>query len=279
MSELSVEKKQKDHCLKISDLSVKYYMESGEIPSVDGVSLSLLRGEVLALVGESGCGKSTLCRSVIRVLSCNAKIISGKIELNGLDVTAVSERELLDIRGKEAAMILQEPMSALDPTMTIVRQLTEAIRIHDKTINKREAQKKAVSLLTSVGIKDPEYRYKCYPGQLSGGMCQRCVIAMALSASPKLLIADEPTTALDVTTQAEILKLLMELRDVCNMSILIVTHDLGVAAKVADRIAVMKDGKIIETGTCYDIFNNSKNEYTKELLASMPYSHLTETVR
>lgn len=271
----------KDNCerdiyLKINNLSVEYQTNDNEMPAVRGVSLSMCKGEILALVGESGSGKSTLCRSVLRLFSANARITSGDIILDGMDITALSDRELDKIRGKKASMILQEPVTSLDPTLMIGRQITEIIHIHDRKITKEEAKDRAVALLNNAGIDNADMVYNAYPGQLSGGMCQRCVIAMALSSSPGLLIADEPTTALDVTIQAEILKLLVRIRDDNNMSILFVTHDLGVAAQITDRIAVMRDGEIVETGSAADIFRRPESPYTASLLESLPYNHMKE---
>lgn len=260
--------------MDINNLSVSYYSKSGEMPALCGVSLSLLCGEILAVVGESGSGKSTLARAVGMVLPHNAVITSGNIVINGNDITSLTETKKAALRGTETALVLQQPMSALDPTYKIGRQLGEVISLHNKGLSRNELRERALELLESVGIKQPELYYDAYPGQLSGGMCQRCVIAMALSSDPGLLIADEPTTALDVTIQAEILRLLVDIRKRNNMSIMLITHDLGVAAQISDRITVMKDGRIVETGTKDDIFNNPKGEYTRELIESLPYSRL-----
>lgn len=260
--------------LNINNLSVIFRTHSGEIPAVRGISLSMCKGEILALVGESGSGKSTLCRAIMRLLPHNADIVSGNILLDDIDLLELSDRRLKEIRGRDVSMIFQEPVAALDPTLTIGRQIIEALRIHNRRIKHSDAAKRAVELLGCVGIENPELVFRVYPMQLSGGMCQRCAIAIALSSMPGILIADEPTTALDVTIQAEILKLLNEIRRQNNMSIVFVTHDLGVAAQIADRIAVMKDGEIVETGSTSDIFHRADNPYTISLLEALPYNHM-----
>ena len=256
--------------LEIKNLAVEYVTSEETIHAVNGISLSLEKGECLGLVGETGAGKTSTALSVIRLLADPpAKVRSGEILYNGTDLLKLSEKQMMDIRGNDITMIFQDPMTSLNPVYTIGNQITEVIRLHtDK--DKKQAYARAKELLELVGINEPEKRLKQYPHELSGGMRQRVMIAIALACEPKLLIADEPTTALDVTIQAQILELMMELKDKLGMAIIMITHDLGVVASMCDRIAVMYAGRIVEYGTTDDIFYRPHHMYTKGLIRSIP---------
>ncbi len=255
--------------LEVKDLKVNFHSYGGEVQAVRGVNFDLYKGETLAIVGESGSGKSVACKTIIRILSSNSEIKSGEILFEGKDLTKLPEKEMENIRGKDIAMIFQDPMTSLNPTMTIGKQIAEGIIKH-QGLNKEDARKKAIELINLVGITYPEKRYKQYPHQFSGGMRQRIVIAIALACNPKVLIADEPTTALDVTIQAQILELIKDIQKKTGVSVIFITHDLGVVANMADRVAVMYAGKIVEIGTSSDIFYNPQHPYTWGLLGSMP---------
>lgn len=255
--------------LEVKDLNVHFNTYSGVVQAVRGVSFELNQGETLAIVGESGSGKSVTCHAVLRLLEKNAEISSGSIDFLGENIAEKTVKEMHKFRGKEASIIFQDPMSCLNPTMTIGRQIIESILEH-QNIKKSSAKKKAINLLEMVGIADAESRYKQYPHMFSGGQRQRIMIAIALANDPKLLIADEPTTALDVTIQAQILKILKKMQKEFNTSILFITHDLGVVANMADRIAIMYGGKFIEIGSVDEIFYNPKHPYTWGLLQSIP---------
>ncbi|MBW7650603.1 ABC transporter ATP-binding protein [Anoxybacillus sp. ST4] len=256
--------------LEVKDLHISFDVYGGEVQAVRGVSFDLYKGETLAIVGESGSGKSVTSKALMRLLPMPpAKIKQGQILLEGRDLTKLSEKEMQRVRGAEISMIFQDPMTALNPTMTIGKQITEVLLKHQQ-MTKAEAKARAIELLDLVGIKEPALRFKQYPHQLSGGMRQRIVIAIALACNPKVLIADEPTTALDVTIQAQILELIKDIQKKTGTSIIFITHDLGVVANVADRVAVMYAGKIVEKGTVDEIFYNPKHPYTWGLLASMP---------
>lgn len=258
-----------DSLLSVSGLQVQFQTKKGINTAVDGISFSVEKGEILGIVGESGCGKSVTSLSILQLLGANARISQGSIQLNGRELTGLSEDEMCKIRGNEIAMIFQDPMTALNPTLTIGEQLIEPLVIH-QGYKKKEAWKEAVEVLKKVGIAAPEKRMKEYPHQLSGGMRQRVMIAMAVSCAPKLLIADEPTTALDVTIQAQILELMLELRQKMNTAIILITHDMGVVAETADHILVLYAGKVVEYGSVKEIFNAPKHPYTKGLLSSIP---------
>jgi oligopeptide transport system ATP-binding protein len=255
--------------LEVNNLQVSFTTEEGEVQVVRDVSLSLKKGDTLAILGESGCGKSVLCKSILRILPDNGSIKSGEVILNGVNLTKLSPRSMDRVRGKEISMIFQDPMTLLNPTLPIGKQIMEAILIHQK-ISKSEAKKKSIELMELVGLDEAEKRYAQYPHHFSGGMRQRSVIAIALACNPKVLIADEPTTALDVTIQAQILELIHELQAKTGIALIFITHDLGVAAQLAQRIAVMYAGKIIEIGTAQDIFYDPRHPYTWGLMSSLP---------
>jgi len=264
--------------LKVKDLKTTFYSKNNKIEAVRGVNIEIKSGEVLGIVGESGSGKSVLMKSVIGILPENAKIDSGEVYFEEKNILNLSSREMRKIKGKEIAMIFQDPMTALNPLKKIGDHIIEVLVRH-KGVNKRIARKMALEVLNDVGIPMPEKRIDQYPHEFSGGMRQRVLIAMALACDPKLLIADEPTTALDVTIQAQILELLKSLKDKNNMSIILITHDLGVVASLCDRIAVMYGGLIMEEGTTEEIFYSSKHPYTKALLNSIPKVQGDEKVR
>lgn len=263
--------------LSIENLRIHFETFAGEVQAIRGVNLKLQKGETLALVGESGSGKSVTAKSVMKLLSNNAIVKEGSITFKGENILEKSERDMQSIRGKEIAMVFQDPMTSLDPTMKIGKQITEVIIKHEKA-SKEEADKRAEELLELVGIPNAKERMKQYPHQFSGGQRQRIVIAIALACNPDVLIADEPTTALDVTIQAQILELLKELQQQFQMAIIFITHDLGVVANVADRVAVMYAGKVVEVGTADEVFYNPQHPYTWGLLRSMPTLHTGDTL-
>ena len=256
--------------IEVKDLKVSFFTPAGEVKAVDGISYSLGYNEVMGVVGESGSGKSVEAYSIIGLLQSPGKVIGGSITFEGEDLLAYTPEQMRQFRGNKVSMIFQNPMTCLNPVYTIGNQLTEALLCHDNSISKEEAWKKAVEMLEKVGINNAEKRMKQYPHEFSGGMRQRAMIAMALICKPKLLIADEPTTALDVTIQAQILELMKELQKEENTSIIFITHNLGVVAEICDWVSVMYAGKIIEQGRVNDIFYNPQHPYTKGLLASMP---------
>jgi oligopeptide transport system ATP-binding protein len=261
----------KKKILEVNDLHIHFKTYAGIVQAVRGVNFELYEGETLAIVGESGSGKSVTSNALMKLIPEPPGIYAGgKILFNERDIIPLSEKEMLTIRGNEIAMIFQDPMTALNPTMRIGKQIMEVLLKHKKVNSKDAAKKQSMELLDQVGIPFPEKRFKSYPHELSGGMRQRVVIAIALAANPKLLIADEPTTALDVTIQAQILDLMKDIQKKSNTSIIFITHDLGVVANVADRVAVMYAGQIVEYGTVEDIFYNPKHPYTWGLLGSMP---------
>ena len=260
---------QKDTVLTVTDLTIEFEVDKVWRKAVDAVSFTVAAGEVLAIVGESGSGKSTTAMAIPGLLADNARV-AGSIDLGGRELVGLTEKQLAPIRGKDVAVIFQEPMTALNPVYSIGWQITEAIRAHT-SLSKKEAKARAVELLKLVEMPEPETRVNYYPHQLSGGQRQRAMIAQALSSDPSLLIADEPTTALDVTVQAEILDLMRDLRNRIDASIVLITHDMGVVADMADRIAVMKDGDIVETDRAEKIFKSASHPYTQQLLASVPH--------
>lgn len=258
-----------DSILDIEDLSVGFDTQDGEIQAVRGVSFSLKRGEILAVIGESGCGKSVLCQSILKLLPKNGHIKSGKILVDGIDITDFKEKDMKNIRGNLISMVFQDPLTTLNPTMPIGKQITEALLKHKK-ISKEEAKKRAIEMLELIGIDNPEQRYSLQPYFFSGGMRQRCVLAIALALEPMILFADEPTTALDVTVQAKIIDLLLDLRDKLGLSIVFISHDLGVVARIADRVAIMYAGKIVEIGNVDEVFYDPRHPYTWCLMQSHP---------
>ncbi|GAW92864.1 ABC transporter ATP-binding protein [Calderihabitans maritimus] len=255
--------------LRVENLRTSFFTYAGEVKAVDGVNFELGKGEAMAIVGESGCGKSVTALSIMRLVPEPGKIVGGSILFEGEDLVRKSEREMQAIRGNEISMIFQDPMTSLNPVLTVGLQITEALKRH-QGLSGEQARKRAIEMLELVGIPNPERRIKQYPHQFSGGMRQRVMIAMALSCNPKLLIADEPTTALDVTIQAQIIELMRELKDKLGTSILIITHDLGVVAGLASKVIVMYAGKVAEAGSVRDIFHNPQHPYTWGLLKSIP---------
>jgi peptide/nickel transport system ATP-binding protein len=255
--------------LDVRDLRTSFFLEGGEARAVDGVSFGIEPGRVLGLVGESGCGKSVTALSLMRLVPPPGRIVGGEVFFEGHDLLHVDERAMRAIRGAGLAMIFQEPMTSLDPVFTVGGQIAEAIRLH-RRVSRAEASERAVALLDEVGIADAPRRARDYPHRLSGGMRQRVMIAIAISCEPRVLIADEPTTALDVTIQAEILELLGALRERRGMALLLITHDLGVVAEQADAIAIMYAGRIVEHGSVLDVFDHPLHPYTRALFRSVP---------
>ncbi|HEU4520749.1 MAG TPA: ABC transporter ATP-binding protein [Thermoanaerobaculia bacterium] len=255
--------------LEVRKLRTSFPTETGLVHAVDNVSFSVRRGEALALVGESGCGKSVTAMSIMRLVANPGRITAGEIRFKGRDLTKLSNREMRDVRGNDIAMVFQEPMTSLNPVFKIGTQVAEAIRLHRK-VSRREAWKQAGDMLELVSIPDPHKRLYDYPHQLSGGMRQRVMIAMALSCDPELLIADEPTTALDVTIQAQIMELLAGLQKKLGLAILLITHDLGVVAEFCERVVVMYTGRVVEQAKVTDLFANPAHPYTRGLLKSLP---------
>ena len=255
--------------LQIKNLKTYFFLSQGTAKAVDNVSLTLNPGETLALVGESGCGKSMLALSILRLVPAPGKIIHGQIKFNGQDLLLLSEKQMQKIRGNKISMIFQEPMTALNPVLRIGEQICEPL-IYHQGLSRNQAREKALKLMQQVGIPDPEKRFFDFPHSLSGGMRQRIVIAMALSCSPKIILADEPTTALDVTIQAQILNLLQKMQKTNNMAIILITHDLGLVARTCQRVNVMYAGKIVEQSPVREIFNSPLHPYTQGLLDSLP---------
>lgn len=256
--------------LKLEDLQVTFTTYSGEVTAVDNVSLQLNKGEVLGIVGESGSGKSVTSESILQLLDEDLTSYDGKILFEGKNLLEMSSKQIQKLRGNEISMIFQDPMSSLNPVMPIGKQIVEVIRLHQK-VSKKEAQKKVVELLRLTGIPSPEQRAKEYPHEISGGMRQRIMIAMALACEPKLLIADEPTTALDVTIQAQILDLMMDLKEKLNMGVLFITHDLGVVANICTKVVVMYLGQVMEETDVKTLFSKPLHPYTMGLIKSVPH--------
>lgn len=255
--------------LKVTDLHTSFFTPAGEVKAVNGISFSLEKGKVLGIVGESGSGKSVTAYSILQILANPGKIVSGSVKLNGEELVGASKEVMNSVRGNKISIIFQDPMTSLNPVFTVGNQLVEAIMLHtDRT--KEEAMERAIEMLSLVGVNEPEKRVKQYPHEFSGGMRQRVMIAMALACEPDILIADEPTTALDVTIQAQILDLMKDLQKKLGMSIIMITHDLGVVAEMCDEVIVMYAGEVCERGTADEIFYNPKHEYTKGLMRSIP---------
>ena len=260
----------RDELLRINNLKTYFYTDKGIVPAVDGVSISVNKGQIIGIVGESGCGKSITSLSILKLISEPGKIVDGEIIFEGENLANKSIKEMHNIRGNSISMIFQEPMTSLNPVYTVGKQVAEAILIHKKDITKAEAKKKVIEMFNLVGIPESEKRFNAYPHQLSGGLRQRVMIAMALICKSKLLIADEPTTALDVTIEAQILSLMKKLRDDTGTSIIMITHNLGVVAELCDYAYVMYAGKIMEHAEIFELFKNPMHPYTVGLLKSIP---------
>jgi len=258
-----------EELLRVENLKTHFFTDDGVVRAVDGISLRINRGETLGLVGESGCGKSVTSLSIMRLIASPGRIVEGEINLRGLDVAKLDEDEMRHIRGNRISMIFQQPTSCLNPVFRVGNQIAESLIIH-RGYDKQRARQRAIELLTMVGIPSAKTRVDAYPHEMSGGMCQRVMIAMGLSCEPELLIADEPTTALDVTIQAQILELMKDLKNRFNAGILLITHDLGVVAEMADDVSVMYAGKIVEEAPVNELFEAPKHPYTQGLLASIP---------
>lgn len=259
-----------ENLLEVKNLSVSFDSPAGEIQAVRDVSFSLKKGEVLAVVGESGCGKSVLCKSIMKLLPSSARIKAGKILVRGCDITNYREQDMQKIRGKLFSMVFQDPMTSLNPSMKIGPQIAEAVLVHNKKMPAEKVHQRVIELMELVGIDRPEERYHLYPYNFSGGMRQRSVMAIALASDPDILFADEPTTALDVTIQAQILDLLREVQEKLGTATILVSHDLGVVARAADRVAVMYAGKIVEIGTAEEVYYDPRHPYTWGLMRSLP---------
>jgi oligopeptide/dipeptide ABC transporter ATP-binding protein len=266
------------HLLEVKNLKTQFPTRAGLVRAVDDVSFHIDRGELLGLVGESGCGKSMTALSIMRLIAAPGKIVEGEIRFEDRDLLKLSNREMRDVRGNDVAMIFQDPMTSLNPVFAVGEQIAEALRLH-RNLSRKDARQAAIAAMREVSIPDPELRADDYPHQLSGGMRQRVMIAMALACDPKLLIADEPTTALDVTIQAQILELLNHLRQTRELAVLLITHDLGVVAEVADRVCVMYTGKIVEASPVAELFARPKHPYTEGLLRSVPKLTMKDVVK
>lgn len=259
-----------EHVLEVKNLSVSFDSPAGEVQAVRDVSFSLKKGEVLAIVGESGCGKSVLCKSIMKLLPASARIKEGSIRVCGKEIQNYREQDMRKLRGKIFSMIFQDPMTSLNPTIKIGQQIAEAILVHERKLPKEQVYRRVIELMELVGIERPQERFHLYPYNFSGGMRQRSVMAIALASNPAILFADEPTTALDVTIQAQILDLLREVQAKMETATILVSHDLGVVARAADRVAVMYAGKIVEIGTAEEVYYDSRHPYTWGLMRSLP---------
>ena len=256
--------------LEIRGLQTSFFTDSGVVPAVNGVDLTVPRGKIVGLVGESGCGKSITAKSVMGLVRYTGRIVSGSILLDGKELVGLPEEELRKLCGEEVSMIFQEPMTSLNPVIRVGKQVEEALRVHGGSMPRAEAKERVIRIFEKVGIPEAGARYSSYPHELSGGLRQRVMIAMAMIMQPKLLIADEPTTALDVTVEAQILRLMRELCDETGMSVLIITHNMGVVAEICDEVYVMYAGRIVERASVYDLFDRTAHPYTKGLLQSIP---------
>ena len=259
-----------NNVLEIRGLNSYFFTEKGVVPAVDGLDLDIPKGKIIGLVGESGCGKSMTAKSIMGLLKYPGRVAGGSIRFEDQDLTRLSDKELRKICGNDISMIFQEPMTRLNPVLKVGRQVRETLLVHNPTMSKAEAKQRVVEMFQRVGIPEAEKRYDCYPHELSGGLRQRVMIAMAMVCKPKLLIADEPTTALDVTIEAQILRLMKELRDETGMSVLIITHNMGVVAEICDYVYVMYAGKIMEQAETFELFDHTMHPYTKGLLDSIP---------
>lgn len=260
-----------NNVLEIRGLNSYFFTEKGVAPAVDGLDLDIPKGKIIGLVGESGCGKSMTAKSIMGLLKYPGRVAGGSIRFEDQDLTKLSDKELRKICGNDISMIFQEPMTSLNPVLKVGRQVRETLLVHNPTMSKAEAKQRVVEMFQRVGIPEAEKRYDCYPHELSGGLRQRVMIAMAMVCKPKLLIADEPTTALDVTIEAQILRLMKELRDETGMSVLIITHNMGVVAEICDYVYVMYAGKIMEQAETFELFDHTMHPYTKGLLDSIPH--------
>ena len=259
-----------NNVLEIRGLNSYFFTEKGVAPAVDGLDLDIPKGKIIGLVGESGCGKSMTAKSIMGLLKYPGRVAGGSIRFEDQDLTRLSDKELRKICGNDISMIFQEPRTSLNPVLKVGRQVRETLLVHNPTMSKAEAKQRVVEMFQRVGIPEAEKRYDCYPHELSGGLRQRVMIAMAMVCKPKLLIADEPTTALDVTIEAQILRLMKELRDETGMSVLIITHNMGVVAEICDYVYVMYAGKIMEQAETFELFDHTMHPYTKGLLDSIP---------
>jgi len=259
-----------NNVLEIRGLNSYFFTEKGVAPAVDGLDLDIPKGKIIGLVGESGCGKSMTAKSIMGLLKYPGRVAGGSIRFEDQDLTRLSDKELRKICGNDISMIFQEPMTSLNPVLKVGRQVRETLLVHNPAMSKAEAKRRVVEMFQRVGIPEAEKRYDCYPHELSGGLRQRVMIAMAMVCKPKLLIADEPTTALDVTIEAQILRLMKELRDETGMSVLIITHNMGVVAEICDYVYVMYAGKIMEQAETFELFDHTMHPYTKGLLDSIP---------
>lgn len=259
-----------NNVLEIRGLNSYFFTEKGVAPAVDGLDLDIPKGKIIGLVGESGCGKSMTAKSIMGLLKYPGRVAGGSIRFEDQDLTRLSDKELRKICGNDISMIFQEPMTSLNPVLKVGRQVRETLLVHNPTMSKAEAKQRVVEMFQRVGIPEAEKRYDCYPHELSGGLRQRVMIAMAMVCKPKLLIADEPTTALDVTIEAQILRQMKELRDETGMSVLIITHNMGVVAEICDYVYVMYAGKIMEQAETFELFDHTMHPYTKGLLDSIP---------
>ena len=259
-----------NNVLEIRGLNSYFFTEKGVAPAVDGLDLDIPKGKIIGLVGESGCGKSMTAKSIMGLLKYPGRVAGGSIRFEDQDLTRLSDKELRKICGNDISMIFQEPMTSLNPVLKVGRQVRETLLVHNPAMSKAEAKQRVVEMFQRVGIPEAEKRYDCYPHELSGGMRQRVMIAMAMVCKPKLLIADEPTTALDVTIEAQILRLMKELRDETGMSVLIITHNMGVVAEICDYVYVMYAGKIMEQAETFELFDHTMHPYTRGLLDSIP---------
>ena len=259
-----------NNVLEIRGLNSYFFTEKGVAPAVDGLDLDIPKGKIIGLVGESGCGKSMTAKSIMGLLKYPGRVAGGSIRFEDQDLTRLSDKELRKICGNDISMIFQEPMTSLNPVLKVGRQVRETLLVHNPTMSKAEAKQRVVEMFQRVGIPEAEKRYDCYPHELSGGLRQRVMIAMAMVCKPKMLIADEPTTALDVTIESQILRLMKELRDETGMSVLIITHNMGVVAEICDYVYVMYAGKIMEQAETFELFDHTMHPYTKGLLDSIP---------
>lgn len=264
-----------ENVLEIKNLKTYFFTRRGVVPAVDGVDMRIGKGQVIGVVGESGCGKSMTAMSIVRLLSYPGKIVEGEILLEGQDLAQASEKRMREIRGNDISVIFQEPMTSLNPVLTVGKQVREAVLLHQK-VSKKEARERVIEMFRQVGIPEPEERYRSYPHQLSGGLRQRVMIAMAMICNPKLLLADEPTTALDVTIEAQILHLMKQLQEKRGTAILLITHNLGVVAEICDYVYVMYAGKIVEQADVFTLFREPLHPYTSGLIRSIPKVHEQE---